>query len=424
MILNILVVHNYYRIPGGEDTVVANEVSLLREHGHKVVLYTRSNNELSFLKGVAKLRKLLLPIITIYNPRTSRDIKKIIKEEKIDVVHVHNTLNLISPSVYYAAIKSGVKVVQTIHNFRLLCPAATFYREKEGGKDCGICEDCVKKGLSCAVCHKCYRGSFAETLCCVILLIVHRFTGIYKKINYICLTEFNKQKLLESAKIFGFDSEKEKSSAAEGKRIFVKPNFADSQCVGTGNEGYFLFAGRLDKLKGIDFLLKAWKEDMPQLRVCGTGPLDKWCRDYLTDNPKSNVELLGFVNHDEVMNLMKNAAGVILPTRWYEGFPMTIVESYSVGTPVVASNLGNAGALVTDNVTGYRFAMDDEKSLKSAINAVVSGSDRLRKSTINEFVEKYTADKNYEQLTEIYGDSPPKKMDCGRNSIMREVEKC
>lgn len=405
MNLNILVVHNYYRIPGGEDTVVANEASLLKAHGHKVILYTRSNNEMSSLSGIARLRKLLLPIITIYNPKTSRDIKKIIKEENIDVVHVHNTLNLISPSVYYAAKKCGVKVFQTIHNFRLLCPGATFYREKEGG-DYGICEDCVKMGLSCAVKHKCYRGSFLETLCCVILLTIHRFTGIYKKINYICLTEFNKEKLLESAEVFGFgNNEFKDASIGNSGRIFVKPNFVNTSMMETGTDGdvgYFLFAGRLDKLKGIDFLLAAWSEDMPKLLVCGTGPLDKWCRDYLVQNHKPNVELRGFVSHDEVMNLMKNAIGVILPTRWYEGFPMTIVESYSVGTPVVASNIGNAGALVTDNVTGYRFVMDDEKSLKVAIDAVICGKDSLRKSTVNEFCEKYSADKNYEQMMEIY----------------------
>ena len=184
----VLIVHNYYQIPGGEDTVVANEKKMLEEHGHKVVLYSRNNSE---IKEMSKLQKLKLPFTTIFNPRTYKDIKKLIKEENINVVHVHNTLNLISPAVYYAALSCKVPVVQTIHNFRLLCPGATFYRDGH------ICEDCVQQGLKCAVKHGCYRDSKVQTLICVVSTIFHRMTGIYGKINYICLTEFNKQKLLE-----------------------------------------------------------------------------------------------------------------------------------------------------------------------------------------------------------------------------------
>ena len=132
---NILIVHNYYQIPGGEDTVVANEKKMLEKHGHKVTLYSRNNAE---LKKMPRLRKIFLPITTVFNPRTYRDIKKLIKQENIEVVHVHNTLNLVSPAVYYAARRMKVPVVQTIHNFRLLCPGATFYRDGH------ICEDCVE----------------------------------------------------------------------------------------------------------------------------------------------------------------------------------------------------------------------------------------------------------------------------------------
>lgn len=401
--MNILIVHNYYRIPGGEDTVVANEAALLRDHGHKVVLYTRSNNEFADLKGFAKLKKAALPFITIYNSKTAREVKKIIYEQNIDVVHVHNTLNLISPAVYYAAVKCGVPVVQTIHNFRLLCPAATFYREDCGG----VCEDCVTKGLSCALKHKCYRGSFAQTLACVLLLKIHRFSGIYKKINYICLTDFNKKKLLENGKLLGLDEAAAAcdSKGKKGGRVFVKPNFMSSNGVFGLNmpeSSYFVYAGRLDKLKGIDFLLRAWKPNMQKLVVCGTGPMEDWCRTYVNKEAKSNIELRGFVSREEVMGLIKNAAGVILPTRWYEGFPMTIVESYSVGTPVIATDLGNAGDLVIDSVTGYRFETDDADSLSDAVFRVLEDGGKLRESTQNLFTEKYTEEKNYEELMGIY----------------------
>ena len=202
---NVLIVHNYYQIPGGEDTVVANEKKMLEKHGHKVILYSRNNAE---LKQMSKLQKIFLPITTVFNPRTYKDIKKLIREENIEVVHVHNTLNLVSPAVYYAARRMKVPVIQTIHNFRLLCPGATFYRDGH------ICEDCVEKGLICAVKHGCYRESKIQTLACVLSTMFHRLTRIYGKINYICLTDFNKEKLLELKQI-------------KPERVFVKPNFVE-----------------------------------------------------------------------------------------------------------------------------------------------------------------------------------------------------
>jgi len=205
----ILQVHNFYQISGGEDTVVANEKRLLEEHGHFVIQYTRSNNE---LKSFSLFDKLLLPFVSIFNPKTYHDVRKIIKENNIDIVHVHNTLSLISPAVYYAALRCKVPVVQTIHNFRLLCPSATFYRDGH------ICEDCVGHGLRCAVKHKCYRGSRAQTLVCVLSSGIHRLLGVYAKLNYICLTEFSREKLLQLKQI-------------NPERVFVKPNFAESNDI-------------------------------------------------------------------------------------------------------------------------------------------------------------------------------------------------
>lgn len=223
---NILVVHNYYQIPGGEDTVVANEKKMLEEHGHKVILYSRNNSELN---QMSKLRKLLLPVTTVFNPRTYKDIKRIIKKEKIEIVHAHNTLNLISPSVYYAARAMKVPMVQTVHNSRLLCPGATFYRDGH------ICEDCVEHGLKCALKHGCYRGSKIQTLACVISTWFHRMTGIYGKNNYICLTEFNKSKLLELKQI-------------KPEKVFVKPNFVVSK-------GSFVLrrAGKINLFSRVDW---------------------------------------------------------------------------------------------------------------------------------------------------------------------------
>ncbi len=382
----MLIVHNYYQIPGGEDTVVANEKRMLEKHGHKVILYTRSNLK---LKELSKIQKLLLPFTTIFNRRTYKDIKRIIQDQKIDIVHVHNTLNLVSPSVYYAAIACHVPLVQTIHNFRLLCPGATFYRDGH------ICEDCLEKGLFCAVKHGCYRESRLQTLACVINAKFHRMTGIYKKLNYICLTEFNKEKLLSFKQI-------------SPERVFVKPNFVESingEIVPPEKRAdQFIFVGRLEKLKGVDVLLRAWKmmgDSAPKLLLCGNGPMEQRCREYIAKNGLESVEMMGFVPNERVREMVANSKALILPTQCYEGFPMTIAEAFAVGTPVIASDLGNAGSLVEEGVTGCKFAADSPEELKRAVVRLKGYLD-LYRTIENQCTEKYMEEQNYESLMSVY----------------------
>lgn len=383
---NVLIVHNYYQLPGGEDTVVANEKKMLEEHGHKVVLYSRNNSE---LKEMSKLKKLILPLIIVFNPKTYREIKRLIKEEQIEIVHVHNTLNLISPSVYYAARAMNVPVVQTIHNFRLLCPGATFYRDGH------ICEDCVTKGLMCAVKHSCYRGSKLQTLACVLTIKIHRLTGIYGKISYICLTEFNREKLLQLKQI-------------KADRVFVKPNFVETTAEEIipyeDRKNQFIFAGRLDKLKGIDLLFEAWKQmggTAPRLVVCGTGPMEGWCKDFVRDNPDCNIEMRGFVPNEEAKKLIANSKVLVLPTQWYEGFPMTIVEAYSVGTPVIGSDIGNVGNLVKEEITGSKLRSKTVEGLIQAVKRIQEYK-KIYSTTFRQYENFYTENINYKNLLKIY----------------------
>ena len=210
----VLQIHNFYQIPGGEDVVVRNEKRLLEEHGHQVYTYYRSNEELGE-KGI--FGKLLLPFTAVFSLRTYREVKKIIKENQIDIVHVHNTLTMVSPSVFYAAFHCKVPVVQTLHNFRMLCPAGSFFRDNV------ICEECVDKGMRCGIKHKCYRGSKAQTLVSAAILQIHRALGTYRRMNFICLTKFNRQKLLES-----LDSKRE---IVNPNRVYVKPNFTFAEEV-------------------------------------------------------------------------------------------------------------------------------------------------------------------------------------------------
>lgn len=378
----ILIVHNYYQKSGGEDTVVANEKRLLEEHGHEVELYTRNNNELKDMSGI---RKLLLPFLIVFNCRTYREIRKLIKEKRIDIVHVHNTLSLISPSVYYAAKSCCVPVVQTIHNFRLLCPRAVFYREGH------ICEECLEHGLRCAVKNRCYRGSRLQTLACVINTKIHRMTGIYKNLNYICLTEFTRCKLLFLKDI---DSEK----------VYIKPNSTYEYVRRRYVEDYYVFVGRIEEIKGVEILVEAFKL-MPgrKLKMVGSGELDGKIADRLETEGIDNIEMVGYKSQKIVRKLIAQAKGLIMCSRWYEGFPMVIVEAFSAGTPAIVGDIGNLRELVKPGKTGERFIYNLPESLVEAIDRFEAGDIGSYRRNAYDFYRKHLSPEvNYNELMGIY----------------------
>lgn len=384
--LKVLVVHNKYKIRGGEDTVFENEVKLLKDNGHSVFTYERSNSEIDDFN---LFQKLMLPVNMIFNLKTYSEVRKLIRDNGIDVVHVHNVLNIISPAVYYAAIKEKIPVFNTIHNFRMVCPGAMLFRN---GK---ICEECLDKDKDIfrACKYGCYRNSRVQTLIYVLSQKIHRLSGIYKKINYICLTEFNKDILLRI--------NKNKCYVDENK-VFVRGNFSSTVMNGKDDimpfcerkkQDYIVFAGRLDKMKGFDSLMKLYEENpgsnLPKLIVCGPGQVSLL--------PKG-VEYKGVLEKEELMTVMAGAMAVILPTKWYEGFPMTITESYSVGTPVLTSNFGNAQSIAV----GATFDPDNMADMKKAIVSSRNFPDDICEKVYDIYLEKYSIDRAYDSLIHIY----------------------
>ncbi|MDU3526244.1 glycosyltransferase family 4 protein [Clostridium sp.] len=378
----VLIVHNYYQIPGGEDTVVSNERKMLEDNGHDVFMYSRHNDEIK-KKGI--IGKLLLPFETIYSLRTTRDIKKIVKEKKIDIVHVHNTFPLISPSVYSASKISGAKVVQTIHNFRLLCPAATFARDNK------ICEDCVNKGLLNSVKHKCYRNSKIQTIISASMLKFNRIIGSYKKIDaYIALTEFNKEKL---------------SSLIPKEKIFVKPNFCEKPnipIVPIEKRKYFMFLGRLDKLKGINLLVEAWKDIKDEeLVVVGTGPEEEYIKSFIKENNMTNVKLVGLKKKDEAMKLLSKAKAIIVPSQWYEPFGLVLIESLKLGTPIIANNIGSISEIINDKKFGVIKKINNKNDIRNLVYDFLSSYTKYSEIEFA-FKDRYTSENNYRILKNIY----------------------
>ncbi|MBP3683833.1 MAG: glycosyltransferase family 4 protein [Oscillospiraceae bacterium] len=379
----VLMVHNFYQIGGGEHTVFENEKNLLIENGHEVYTYTRSNDELK----QSKLKMLMLPFSTIWSTKTYREVRRLIREKHIDIVHCHNTFPLISPSVYYAARSLKVPVVQTIHNFRFLCPNGLLYSD---GK---ICEKCRETGsFAPALKNGCYRGSKIQTAVVVAMLKIHRWLGTYRKINYIFLTEFNKEKF-------------EGLLHTDGENVFLKPNFVKKAPeIETAKEikPKFIYAGRLDENKGIRFLLGVWPTlpDEYELHIYGDGTYRENCEQAAKDN--KNIRYFGFRPQECIFTDLSDAAALVFPSEWYEGYPMILAESFAAGRPVVCTSMGNHGDLVETSCGGMTFDLMDQKNFHKALETVIRDNKVFSDAASAYYRKTLTPEVNYEMLSDIY----------------------
>ena len=291
--MRILIVHNFYQQPGGEDQVFASETELLRSHGHTVLHFTLHNDQIAQLGQVTLARK------TLWNSDVAAELQSVCRTERPDVVHFHNTFPLISPAAYYAARREGAAVVQTLHNYRLICPGTTFYRD---GK---VCEECLGRAVPLpGVVHGCYRGSRTASAGVAAMVSLHRAIGTWRRAvdRYIAPTEFLRNKYVEG----GLPAEK----------IVTKPHFLpfDPQ-VGEHRGGYGLFVGRLVEEKGVRILLEGWKSAGTRvpLQVAGDGPLR-----HLVQSAGPSVSWVGQRGRAEITALMQDAAFLVFPSEWWK----------------------------------------------------------------------------------------------------------
>ncbi|HSL01099.1 MAG TPA: glycosyltransferase [Rubrobacteraceae bacterium] len=381
--MKVLLIHNHYQQPGGEDQVFAAEAALLEAHGHQVLLHTVHNDE------VANTNPVALAGSTIWNRSSYRELRSLIRRERPHVTHFHNTLPLISPAGYYAAKAEGVPVVQTLHNYRLLCPNALFFRDGH------VCEDCQGKSVPWpSVLHACYRGSRPASAAVAAMLTTHRGLRTWRdQVDvYVATTEFAREKFVQG----GLPPEK----------VVVKPNFLHTDPrQGEGRGDYALFVGRLSHEKGVGTLLSAWKRlgaRMP-LKIVGDGPLAEEVG-YATEG-LYGLEWLGRQPQERVLALMKEASVLVFPSTCYENFPVTLLEAFAAGLPVIASNLGGMSSLVVHGRTGLHFRPGDPEDLSAKVEWALAHPTRLadmRSEARAEFEAKYTAERNYVALKEIY----------------------
>lgn len=375
--MKILVAHNSYQHRGGEDVVVEAEIRLLREHGHEVQFYQRHNDE---------LQTMSLPsaaISTVWAKRSVDDLDLLCEGFRPDVIHVHNTLPLISPSLYWAATRRNIPIVQTLHNFRLICPQAMLLRE---GK---VCEDCIGRVPWRAVTRKCYRESAVQSAVVSGMLATHHALGTYRQkiTRYIALNKFCRDKFVQSG--------------LSAQMFRIKPNFVASQIRPYRRDrSGGLFIGRLSPEKGLHVLIDAVDRiSYKGIKVVGKGPLESDIRHAFQDH------YIGFKSPQEIQELLHGAEFLVAPSTCYETFGLAALEAFACGTPVIASRHGGLGELVSDGVTGLLFTPGDAADLADKIawaNAHPQAMLEMGRNARAEYEAKYTPERNYEMLIAIY----------------------
>jgi glycosyltransferase involved in cell wall biosynthesis len=383
--LSVLCVHNRYIQPGGEDQVFESESRLLAENGVRV---QKVEEQTTYPSGL--VRKIEAAVDCVWSRSWHQEFKSILRSAKPDVVHVHNFFSVISPSVYYACREEGVPVVQTLHNYRLACPAASFYRD---GK---ICEECLDHGPFHAVKYGCYRESKLGTATLAAMIAVHRRKNTWTEMVdcYVALTEFSRQKMIQA----GLPADK----------IVVKPNFVLPDPGPRLTDGdYALFVGRLVDLKGVGILIQAWSKLPPTipLVIAGDGPFRPEMEKLISDLKLTNVDYRGRLSRQDTLATMKRARFLMFPSEWYEGFPVTIAESFACGVPVICSRLGSMQEIVADGRTGLHFTAGDAADMAEKVQWAWSNRGEMSAMGLAaraEFESKYNAERNFGMLTEIY----------------------
>ena len=385
--MKIIIVHNQYRLSGGEDGVVRRERSMLERAGNDVLTYVRSNHEIDDRTAMGRIQALHN---TVWSGASRADFASTLQKFRPDIVHVHNTFATISPSIYFACKEANVPVVQTLHNYRLICPAATLFRN---GK---LCQECVGHSPFRGALHGCYHKSQLQTAVVSAMLETHKLLGTWQNLihTYIALTVFAREKFIEGG--------------LPASKVVVKPNFLDLD-PGTkqGVGDYALFLGRFSPEKGVSTMSESW-ERLPRnipLVCVGDGPLRAGLEQRAHAAGLANIRFLGQKSQAEVMVLLKGARFLLLPSEWPEQFPLVIVEAFGCGVPVICSNAPSLDSIVLDGVTGLIFRAADRNDLCEKVRFAWEHPDLMFQYGQNarqEYETKYCASKNLAMLMDIY----------------------
>ena len=383
--MRVLIAHNRYQQPGGEDQVVRAEAAMLRHHGLCVEELAFDNEGIHGITG-----QLRAAANSFFSPSAYRRVQQAIRLFQPDLLHIHNFMPTLSPAVFFAGRHGRVPIVQTLHNYRLICAKGTLYRD---GRPCEKCSE--QNSFLPGVALGCYRGSRLGSAVVGGTVALHASLGTWQNRvdRYIALTEFAAEKL--GRQRVPFD------------RVRVKPNFVPDRGTGSGDQQVALFVGRLSEEKGIGTLLAADAAHALPLPVVivGDGPLREQVKAACA-RPGSRLTAVGHENPAQVLERMKRAAVLLVPSVWYEGFPVSVVEALSVGVPVIASNLGGLPEIVPHGECGLLHAPGDAASLVEALHTFqampAEQKVKLRITSRKRYMDRYSEGINYAQLNDIY----------------------
>ena len=382
MASKILMLHNYYLQSGGEDSVVINEVNTLRFNGFDVTLLKFNNTNYSTINPL----KYIFALNSIFSLSSFIRVYLFIKIKKITILHVHNFNYTATPSVFWAAKLAGVKTIHTIHNYRLFCLNAMFYRNNK------ICFECnLKQSLKPGIKYKCFKGSFFASLILAFTIKLHKILPTFDLFvdKYIVLNLFTKDLLLK----FGIKNNK----------IFYKSNYLpNTAMVDVIKKEYYLYAGRLSYEKGMNHLIATFNSNKKPLIIAGDGDL----RENLLNIKLDNIEFVGFKDKKSMITLMQEAKALIFPSIWIESMPMTIIESLSLGTiPIIAHSI-NTDKMIDDRINGILYDANDSNGLNNAINFFESLSTEqkniMSQMAILKFNTLYSEKVHLEKIKDIY----------------------
>lgn len=382
--MRVLLVHNRYQVRGGEDTAVDLECEMLSGAGFTVGLFEASNDEIA---GASQMIKTALQVPYSFSARKLLSAR--IRAFRPDLVHVHNFFPALSPSIYDACRAARVPVVQTLHNYRLVCANALLFRDGRS------CTECLGRTLLLpAIRHGCYRGSKAGSAAVAAMIGIHRVrrTWTDRVQRFIVLTQFARDLFAKYAHI-------------PAEKIAVKPNSAPDPGVGTGAGGYALYIGRLSPEKGIETLLAAATEGeglgMP-LKIAGNGPLQAKVEAQCIPG---KIEYAGLQDPAGVRRMMLEARMLVIPSLWFEGLPMVVPEAFGAGLPIVASRLGALETLIEDGGNGLLAEPGDAASIAIAVRRIAGDRNfeqELRRRARATYEAVYHPAANLRRLKEIY----------------------
>jgi len=387
----LLSLNNYHYKRGGSDAVFIEHDKVFQELGWetaKFAMHHENNNasqwaeyfvdEIEFGNSYSRLEKIKMAAKVIYSLEAKNKINLLIDHFKPDIVHSHCIYHHLSPSVLVAVKKHDIPSVMTAHDLKLACPAYKMLNEN------GVCESCKSGNFRSLLKNKCIHGSLLASALVYVESSVHKMLGLYKNNldAIIAPSLFYKEKLVE----WGWD---------ESQIVYI-PNYIDvADYEPDYNVGsYFLYFGRLALEKGIPTLMAAAESLGVKVVVVGTGPLES----ELIKNAPDNVSFVGYQTGNKLHNLIRGAKAVVLPSEWYENAPISLLEAYACGKPVIGANIGGIPELIIESHTGFLF----ESGVSESLTNVLSYVDNLPDSTINtigkaarEYVSTKYTKKNY-----------------------------